>query len=70
MAEILLVINALIYIVLETGIILKARKMPVPADYPPKEWDWFQRWVESKGFWWELLAFIVVISFIGWFACV
>ena len=70
MAEIILLLNALIYIVLEAGIVMKARKMPVPEDYPPKSWDWFQRWVESKYFWWELLAFIVVISIVGWIACV
>ena len=69
-AQILLIANVIVFILIEWVVIRKALKLPIPDGYPPKDWDWFPRWVENKSFWWELLIFLAVSCVIGWFLCI
>ena len=47
-AQILLIANVIVFILIEWVVIRKALKLPIPDGYPPKDWDWFQRWVEKQ----------------------
>ena len=68
-AQVILVLNVIIFIVVEWGVIHKALKLPIPEGYPPKNWDWFQKWVENKYFWWELVIFLAISSVLGYVLC-
>ena len=65
-ARILLIANGIAFFILEWSIVMKAKKLPDPEGYPPKDWDMFQRFIENKYFWPQLLIFLVFVMVFGY----
>ena len=65
-ALIVLLINGVIFFGLQMSVVIKAKRLPYPPDYPPDNWDWFQKWVENKHFWLQLWIFLIVIMVLGY----
>ena len=55
------------YLASHVVIIIKANKMPDPPDYPPKEWDALQRWIESPKCFPAIILYLTAGCIFAWF---
>ncbi|WHH58107.1 hypothetical protein [Petroclostridium sp. X23] len=58
----------LFYFISHLLVIRKANRMPDPPDYPPKEWDPLQQWIESPKCIQFIAAYLIIGTLFAWFA--
>lgn len=56
------------YFVAHVFILRKAEELPDPPDYPPKDWDSIQKWIEGPMCFPAIGAYLIIGSVIAWFA--